>query len=955
MPAFARLYLLDEPHAWVGDQRQNLSPSKPVLLLIYLACRGAWAGRETVAGLFWPESPEEEARHNLRVVLHRAKGLPWAEALEVGREQVRFAVPTDVAAFRAALAGSDWEAALRLHRRPFLQGFPMADVPALEDWADLERQSLLDAWRYAAQRHAEALEQEGRYGEACLLLAEMVRQDLLAEDVLQAYLRIAHLAGQREAALRAYERFAQELRKELNLEPMRATKELAEVVRRGEAARRHADKPSAKHNLPSFSTRFVGRRPELAALQRKLSHPECRLLTLLGLGGMGKTRLAVELAQQVLEQFADGVWFVPLAATETPDALLANIASALGLVASGPTDPKTQLMRFLQYKEILLVLDNVEHLRSNAGLLEELLEAPGVRFLATSRVALELPSEWLVDLAGLAFPPVQTDAPLESFDAVRLFYQRAERHSPELEPTPATLEAIAELCRRVEGMPLALELAATWLRALRLEALLAQLDRTLASLSPESRLDQRSGLEAILGYSVGLLTEAEQRALARLAVFRGGFSLDAAEQVAGAHLGLLLRLINHALLQRRTDGCYQMHELVRQFALNTWPQHMADEALHEHLLAYLHAQAVQTETELAGERQIAWLARLNTEADTLHDALEWGYAHRVHQAVLLTVALGRYWEATGRWQTGAFWLRRALAYAAQMPLEVQAKLYLKALGVAIGMDDYREAEALIPLCVACCRQAGIPEFEAESENLIGWLATNQKRYAKAQTHLNRGWQLAREARCERVENHILLNLGHLALKRQAPKAARGYLEASLALARARHDERLEMISLSNLSGCYLGLKAYARAVQFGTEALTLARKLAHPYFEALIQGNLGYARWQMGEHQVAETLYRGHVLGLFELGSMDYFTENALELAGFWRYLGFADEAVQLWSAAEALRQQHGYPAFEGYLELRERVLGSLPSERLSALMQAGQAMTAQALRAFIRHAARPL
>ncbi len=230
MPAC--LYLLDEPHVRVEGGRLELAPSRPTLLLIYLGYREEWVSREALAGLLWPESPEEEARHNLRVNLHRARALPWAEELEIERERIRLRVATDVAHFRQALGQGDWKAAVRWHRRPLLQDFPLQGLPTLEDWASLERQALLEAWKSAARQHALELEQSGQPGEASLLLGELLRHDLLAEDILQHYLRTAYLAGQRDAALKTYQRFVQELKQELSLEPMQATQELAQTLRR---------------------------------------------------------------------------------------------------------------------------------------------------------------------------------------------------------------------------------------------------------------------------------------------------------------------------------------------------------------------------------------------------------------------------------------------------------------------------------------------------------------------------------------------------------------------------------------------------------------------------------------------------------------------------------------------------------------------------------------------------
>ncbi len=317
----ACLYLLDEPHVRVGDVRHDLTPSRPVQLLIYLACRGEWVGREALAALFWPDSPEEEARHNLRVVLHRARALPWAGGLEVERERVRLLMDTDTAHFRQALGQAGWEQAVRLHRRPFLQGFPLQDAPALDDWAAIERESLQEAWQQAARHHAEALQQAKQHAEASRLLAEILRQNLLSEDIVQDYLRAAYLAGQREAALKLFERFVQELRQELGLEPMRATQELAQALRRSEPLQAAPQKPPPRIPLEVLRPpRLVGREAEQARLEGSSA------LLVHGEPGVGKSRLLLEVFPQApLLRAREGLENVPF--YPVLDYLKANLAN----------------------------------------------------------------------------------------------------------------------------------------------------------------------------------------------------------------------------------------------------------------------------------------------------------------------------------------------------------------------------------------------------------------------------------------------------------------------------------------------------------------------------------------------------------------------------------------------------------------------------------------------------
>ncbi len=556
------------PRCWVNGSWADLPLDRPASLGYFLAARGNWVRRSELAYLYYPEAEEATALANLRKLVHRLRHQGWAEALEADAQRLRLRIPTDLQAFRAALERRDWQEALKLYSGTFLEGLSLPDLSGYEAWLELERQDLARARRTALMEHVRALEVQTDWPGAERWLSKLLAEDPLDEEAVQAQIRVMHAAGRLAQAQEVFERFRRSLKIELGVEPLESTRMLADGLRLPQTTIAPAPR-DPRHNLPAAGTRFVGRGRELRALARQLANPDCRLLTVVGLGGMGKTRLALELASQQIERFADGVWLVALAGVASPDQLVSSIANALGFSFAGPTDPKIQLLNYLRGKTLLLLLDNFEHLLEGAPLLEELLaQAPGLKLLVTSRVALELPSVWLYDLEGLGYPPPQTEEDLDGFDAVRLFISRAERLSSSFVITPATLEAIAELTRRVQGMPLALELLATWVRGLSVNEILTQLHQGFDLLQTTQRdlPERHRSLEAILEYSWQLLTEAEQVVLAKLSVFRGGFTLEAAQAVAGAHLGLLLRFINQSLVQRGEDGRYDLHELVRQFA-----------------------------------------------------------------------------------------------------------------------------------------------------------------------------------------------------------------------------------------------------------------------------------------------------------------------------------------------------------------------------------------------------
>jgi DNA-binding SARP family transcriptional activator len=280
------LYLLTQPHAQVDSTHFDLLPTRPTYLLIYLAYRSQWVSRESLAGLFWTENPEEEARHNLRITLHRAKQLPWAETLEVERGRVRFMVQTDVALFRNAIGQGNWQQATQLHQNVFLEHLPLQDIGAFEQWVDLERQGLFDAYRNAALEYTKILQQQENHNTATDLLHGLLKHDLLVEDVVQAFIRSAYLSGQREAGIKMFERFASELHTELGLEPMQTTLDLIQNLRQSLPLEMKV--APATHHIPLEvlrPLRLIGRTAE----QNALVHSRLALVS--GEPGVGKTRL----------------------------------------------------------------------------------------------------------------------------------------------------------------------------------------------------------------------------------------------------------------------------------------------------------------------------------------------------------------------------------------------------------------------------------------------------------------------------------------------------------------------------------------------------------------------------------------------------------------------------------------------------------------------------------------
>jgi len=391
-------------------------------------------------------------------------------------------------------------------------------------------------------------------------------------------------------------------------------------------------------SLPIPATSFVGRNDELARIAALFADPNCRLLTLLGPGGIGKTRLALQFAADQ-RSFTDGVYFVHLTPVSSLDLVPSAIASALQITLFDSIDLRPQLLNYLRGKHLLLVMDNFEHLLDGVDLLIDLLQAaPQVKFLVTSRERLNLQEEWVLALDGLSFPENKTDIPLESYSAVQLFAQRARQVQANFS-LDENSDAVRKICQKVEGMPLGLELAATWLRAMSPQQIAAHMEANLGFLTTPLRnvAERHRSLYRVFEQSWKLLSTDEQNVLMRLSVFRGGFDLEAAEQIARASLETLAGLADKSLIRLNREGRYDLHELLRQFAEGQLQAAGAAETTQTtHSEYYLRFMA-QRESDVKGRRQQAGLHEIRIDLENIRAGLFWAVQREQYDLITTPV------------------------------------------------------------------------------------------------------------------------------------------------------------------------------------------------------------------------------------------------------------------------------------------------------------------------------
>jgi predicted ATPase/DNA-binding SARP family transcriptional activator/Tfp pilus assembly protein PilF len=859
------LQLLGGPRLSANGKSVNLRLKNPLLLMAHLAYREAWVPRGELMQLFWPEMDEARAQNNLRQLLYQVRQYPWAEALELEAGAARWCVATDVAAFRSALASGDWAGAVAQYQGELMA--QVTDAPAgYSEWLAFERDNLGLSWRDAALKQAQALEAAGHLGEATELLERILQVDFLAEEVVESAMRMLACAGQRDVALKLFERFEQQLRDELGMLPLASTTQLAAAIRedtivKGAAVPRAPSLRDVQQGAATLG-RFIGRDLERVELAGMLSNPDCRLVTVIGPGGIGKSRLALQLAEEAAGAFAAGSRVIPLVALSAAEAMPVALARALGLTLSSQQDPMTQLVEALHEREMLLIFDNFEHLIAAGGgavVLELLEAAPSCTVLVTSREALGLSGEVLYELKGLSCPEAETTPHLEAFDAVRLLLHHARRLSVSFTLDAQTKRQLVRLCHLLDGSPLALELAASWMRLLTIAEIADEIAQSPRLLERQGA----RGMAAVFEGSWAHLDAEERRVLAALAVFRDGFARAEAVAVTGASLHTLLTLVNKSLLERSATGRFRMHEVIRQYAEARLTEAANFRRRHAEVFAGL---ALELEAGLKGPTQRDWLKRFDAEHDNFRAALAWAcQTGAVEVGLALASSLQYAWCLRGHYQEGRRWLDTLLARAAtdEPPgkakalhragvlaqelgeLSVALRRYAAALALARREDDrlligevlqsqgflareqgrLDEARALLHESLALQQASADRYGESISRNMLGIVCNDAGEWQKAQRYFTESLQLKRELGDQTGIAYALNNLGTIAYHLGDSAAERTYSEESLAIKRQLGDRSGVASSLQNLAALSLESGDFGSAHRYLTEALVIVAEL----------------------------------------------------------------------------------------------------------------------------------
>jgi predicted ATPase/DNA-binding SARP family transcriptional activator len=819
--------------------------------------------REQLSALLWPDSSAEQAAYNLRRNLTDLRRVLGTDASRLRSPTFRTlrldlaGADVDLIAFDAAIAcggTSDLERAVSLYRGPLLDG-------CLEEWAISERLAREQAVLSALETLADHALAEGDLARAERHLRRAIAFDPFRESARRALMRCLADQGQFAQATLVYRDLADFLQRELGTGPDPETRELLQELRHPSVTATLVRPTSLREvapprRLPIPISTFVGREEELAAVRRALA--AARLLTLTGTGGIGKTRLAIQVAHEVADDYPDGVWFVDLAPLTDADLVPQAVAQALG-VREAPDAPLTTTLRqFLESRRLLLVLDNCEHLTAaSARLVESLLSACAqLKILATSRQALGITGEIVWRVPPLSLP---TDDPLHS-EAVRLFVERATAIEPGFRLSEQTAASVANVCRRLDGIPLAIELAAARLKAMSVEQLVARLDNLFDLLSSGSRtaLPRQRTLRAAIDWSYDLLSERERALLRRLSIFAGGFTLEAAEAVCSNAvdscqltvdsrkqdrsslstvncqlstidvLDPLGHLIDKSLVLVDTATArYRLLETIRQYARERLAASEEFEVTRARHQAWCLALAEEAESALHGPDQVYWLERLDEEMANFRAALDDAPDRWNGDCWRLVAALWPFWYMRGQVKEGLLWLRRAVAVESDngIPAPVRARVLHGAAVLYHEQCEFETARAYEEESLAIWRQLGDRKALAASLDQLGHILNAQNDYAAATALFEESLRLRRELGDKAGLAASLNALGYMALFFRDFARAGELCGESLRLRREIGDRWGMAYSLEFLAQATIEQGRYDEAAALLDECLTVRRQL----------------------------------------------------------------------------------------------------------------------------------
>jgi predicted ATPase/DNA-binding SARP family transcriptional activator/DNA-binding CsgD family transcriptional regulator len=945
----------------ISQDAWRLRKAASLMKLLALA-PGHRVHRERAMDLLWPELGLRAASNNLRQTLHAARRIldpAKGSGYLVSEKESLVLCPggqlwVDVEAFEEAAATARrskdpaaYRAALELYSGELLP------ADRYEEWAESRRQELRHTWLSLQLKLARMYEERGDYDKGIQVLQRALLEEPTNEQMHAALMRLYAYSERRTEALAQYGRLVEAVSAQLDAEVSATTERLGEEIAAGTfppdqptIAPTEESSDTGKHNLPASRTSFVGREHEMLEIKRHLA--TTGLLTLTGAGGSGKTRLALEVAKDLIGAYPDGVWLAELASLSQGEFVPQAVAEAVGVQGQPGRPIADTLVDALRSKKMLLILDNCEHLvDAVVDLVASLLESCFyLRILDTSREALRMSGEaiWPVSLLSVPDPKRQpTLAQLEGYEAIRLFVDRARQRKPAFALRPENAQAVAQICAYLEGLPLAIELAAARIMMLPPQALLSRLSDRLKLLTggPREFSERQRTLRSTIEWSYDLLEEGEKALFGRLSVFSGGATLEATEAVCNVSGDLFVSALNgvSSLLDKsllgQEEGAegeprFVMMETIREYAQERLQESGEAESIKRAHAEYFLALAEEAEPMLWGAEDAAWLDRLEREHGNMRAVLSWAIEHGEGELALrVGAALRWFWYMEGYYGEGRRWLEAALSKDwSAVAAEVRARA-LEGVGwLASSQGDLDRAQAAANEGLQLSTEAGLGDvIVADLQNVLGGaVARKRGDYEWAAELLTESLALHRKAGDIRGVAWSLGDLANVSSDRGNYEQAKDLYEEGLALSRE--------LDGAQLLGAYLISLGYEdllegepeRATALIEEAAELYRKRGHRGDLQFALDNLGWAALLRGEYDKAGALHKESVALCRDLGDKYIGSESLEGLACTAGAKGDAERAARLLGAAEALREVVGYQQAPRERALREPYLQAVHS-----------------------------
>jgi predicted ATPase len=834
----------------------SLQRPKALLLLAYLALEGQ-RSRRYMAELFYRDT--SDPMNNLsRALFHFRQHAPGI--IDANNKNIWTNIPCDATELLNLSDAKNFEKAVGLYQGAFVMDYNLPPGEELEEWLYATREILANKARQCFLSLAEQEVKKGNLAQATLLAEKAYRLKETSELGPDDFARVYHLLKITHSPL------ASNLLKEakefdISLDIVHTNI----LFQTPEIPLTFIDTP---HNLPLNKTSFVGREQELLEIAQKLSQNDCRLLTLHGMGGIGKSRTSIEVAYQQLQQtqFIDGVFFIALDGIRSASQIPLTISENLDIDMQGPDDVLKQVKTFIDKKKCLLILDNFEHLMEAATLPSELLAScPNLKIMVTTREVLNVDEEWVKNLEGLQYPQSKaiTLEEAQDFEAIHLFTQRAKKTKLEFSPNEDNIATIIEICQLVEGVPLALELAATWVRFMTLDDIVEQIKTNLSFLANQSRnsYERHKSIRAVFEHSWKLLTPKEQEVFRKLSVFVGSFNRQAAAEVAGATLPILTSLVNKSLLRVMPNGRYSRHFLIHEFSqekLQETPDDLV-RTKEQHASYYLNFLSGNSEAILGGDQKRV-LEEIEMEIDNIFVAWPLFFESKDREHLRLVInTLSEYLSVKGRAQEGINLLISALKR--KESTNQKEILILGTLNKCIAWLYYDirniiQAQHFAEKSLDILQDSDFLHEKAWVLRLLGLIYKNQGQVTAAKECLDKELAIYQEDNNLKGMTMAMNNLGVLHTRLGQYTEAETYILQCLKIDQKLNNLLGVVNDLDSLGTVYLLTNKAIEAENVFREGLNLAKEIDHVWSFSQLLNGLGKALYLQGNIDLSKDCFQ---------------------------------------------------------------------------------------------------